>query len=209
METLSLPVPPPSRWWTMRSRKRPLPWCVARVRDQPTPDRGQALPSRLGAVACAPTASEAHGALEHGEEQRLRHLVRPRLPVGQMAEHRSRRHRGIGIDHLVRARALRPALVLPSPLAIASARGASTRSRAWGGEEGRRHQHGGRHVHLARMGARSSAGPPARSPTGSGGRSPPATAAARTPDATDHRPGRRSTTSSTGNTAGPPPSTTW
>eukprot|EP00964_Phaeocystis_antarctica_P054890 scaffold32284_cov29-Phaeocystis_antarctica.AAC.1 len=44
-----------------------LPWYVARVRNQPTPDRGQALPPRLGAVAWAPSASEAHGAVKYGE----------------------------------------------------------------------------------------------------------------------------------------------
>eukprot|EP00964_Phaeocystis_antarctica_P054891 scaffold32284_cov29-Phaeocystis_antarctica.AAC.2 len=78
-----------------------------------------------------------------------------------MDEHRSRRRRLIGIDHLVRARALRPALVLPSSFAVASASGPRTTS-ACGGEKRRRHQHGGRHMHLARLGARSSAGPPAR-----------------------------------------------
>ena len=42
-------------------------WNVAQVRDQPTSDRGQTLPPRLGAVAWAPSASEAHGAVEYGE----------------------------------------------------------------------------------------------------------------------------------------------
>ena len=42
-------------------------WNVAQVRDQPTSDRGQRLPPRLGAVAWAPSASETHGAVEYGE----------------------------------------------------------------------------------------------------------------------------------------------
>ena len=79
-----------------------------------------------------------------------------------MNEHRSRRCRHIGIHHLQRGQALRPALVFPPSFAVASASVGSRTTRNWGSEKRRRHQHGRRHVHLARLGARSSAGPPSR-----------------------------------------------